>query len=141
MPEIIIWAVAFVVLTIIETQTIQLVSIWFALSALITMFAAIAGIQFLGQLVIFIILSALLIVATRPLVKKYINNKLVPTNAELEIGKHATVIEEINNISLTGRVKVDGVDWMARSDDNEIIPLGTTVTIMEIQGAKLIVKK
>lgn len=141
MPEIIIWGVAFIILTIIEIQTFQFVSIWFAISALITMFTAFANVPFVGQLIIFILLSAMLLIATRPFVKKHLQAKMIPTNAELDIGKPATVIEEIDNQKLTGRVRLDGVDWMARSSENEIIPLGTTVTVDRTEGAKLFVKK
>lgn len=141
MPEIIIWAVAFIILIIIEVQTFQFVSIWFAISALITMFTAFADVSFTAQLIIFTLLSAMLLIATRPFVKKHLLAKRVPTNADLDIGKTATVIEEIDNQKLTGRVKLDGVDWMARSSEDEIIPLGTTVTVVRTEGAKLFVKK
>ena len=141
MPEVIIWGAAFIILTIVEVQTFQFVSIWFAISALITMFTAIANVPFVGQLIIFTLLSAMLLIATRPFVKKHLQPKRIATNAELDVGKSATVIEQIDNQKLTGRVKLDGVDWMARSSENEIIPIGTTVTVVRTEGAKLFVKK
>lgn len=140
MPEIIIWAVAFIVLTIFEVQTLQFVSIWFALSALVTMFLAIAGVALWIQIVVFILLSTLLLLISRPFVKKFIHVKSIPTNVELDIGKPASVIEEINNNIMKGRVRINGVDWSARSVDDTVIPVGTTVIIKEINSTKLYVE-
>ncbi len=141
MSEIIFWAVAFVVLTIAELCTYQLVSIWLALGSLVSLICAILGLGIIGQVIVFTAFSILLLIATRPFVKKVLKNRIVPTNAELDIGKIAIVIEKINNTTSTGRVKLNGVDWAARSSDNSVIPTGTSVTVEKIEGAKLIVKK
>ncbi len=141
MSEIIFWAIAFVVLTIAELCTYQLVSIWFALGSLVSLICAILGLGILGQIIVFTVFSVLLLIATRPFVKKVLNNRIVPTNAELDIGKIAIVIEKINNTTSTGRVKLNGVDWAARSSDDSTIPTGTSVTVEKIEGSKLIVKK
>ena len=61
--------------------------------------------------------------------------KKTATNSELNIGENATVIEDINSENGTGRVNLNGVDWMAVSDC--IIPAGSTVVVTEIDGAKL----
>ena len=141
MSEIILWAIAFVVLTIAELCTYQLVSIWFALGSLVSLICAILGLGILGQIIVFTVFSVLLLIATRPFVKKVLKNRIVPTNAELDIGKIAIVIEKINNTTSTGRVKLNGVDWAARSSDDSTIPAGTSVTVEKIEGSKLIVKK
>lgn len=139
-PDIIIWAIAFVVLTVIEIGTFQFVSIWFAISALITMFCAIAGVAFMGQVIIFIIISAMLILATAPLMKKLRKKRRVATNSDLEIGKSALVIEEVNSVQATGRVRLSGIDWMALSTDNTVIPVGTSVIVEKVEGAKVYIK-
>ncbi len=140
-PDIIIWAVAFVALTIAELETVQFVSIWFALSALITMFCAIADVSVTGQIVVFVLMSTMLLICTRPLSKKLNARKMYATNADLDIGKTASVIDEINNAQAKGRVKLSGVDWMARSTDGSVIPEGETVVVEKVDGAKLIVRK
>jgi len=140
-PDIIIWAVAFVALTIVEMETFQFVSIWFALAALVTLFCAIADVPVFGQIVIFVIISTMLLICTRPLSRKLNAKKRDATNADLDVGKTATVIDEINNTHAKGRVKLSGVDWMARSSDDSVIQEGEIVVIEKIDGAKLIVRK
>lgn len=141
MSEIILWAIAFVVLTIAELCTYQLVSIWLALGSLVSLICAVLGLGIVGQVIVFTVFSVLLLIATRPFVKKVMKNRSVPTNSELDIGKVAIVIEKINNTTSTGRVKLNGVDWSARSSDDSTIPAGTSVTVEKIEGSKLIVKK
>ena len=70
-----VW-LAFVILFVIaECMTVGLVSIWFAGGSLIAMFLAMAGADLVWQMLAFVVISAGLIFATRPLAKKYINNK------------------------------------------------------------------
>ena len=141
MGEIIMWAIAFVVLTIVELSTYQLVSIWLALGSLVSLICAILGLGIVGQVIVFTVVSVILLIATRPFVNKVLKNRVVLTNAELDIGKVAIVIEKINNTTSSGRVKLNGVDWAARSSDDSVIPSGTSVTVERIEGSKLIVKK
>lgn len=139
MGEIIFWAVAFVFLTIVELSTYQLVSIWFALSSLLSLLCAVLGFNIIVQVVVFVVAASILLIATRPFIRKFLKNKNVPTNAELNIGKVAVVIEEINN-GISGRVRLNGVDWSARSTDNSVISVGENVVVEQIDGSKLIVK-
>lgn len=135
------WAIAFVFFIICEISTATaLVSIWLGFGALISMFCAIGGCSFTVQIVVFVIASVLLLVFTRPLAKK-IQGKQVKTNYELDIGKTAVVIEDIDNLHNCGRVKLNGVDWEARSVDGANISAGIVVTVKEISSSKLIVSK
>lgn len=72
-------------------------------------------------------------------IKKICSKKIQPTNIELDVGKTAVVIEEINNKIDTGRAKLNGVDWKAVSADDSIIPEGSIVRIDNIRGTKLYV--
>lgn len=134
------WAVAFVVFVILELVTAPLVSIWLALGSLAAFLCAyFFGIPFGAQLAIFIAVSAIALICTLPLRKK-VNEEVIPTNSDLDIGKNARVIEEINAELGTGRVSMNGVDWGAVSADRGIvIPEGSIVIVKEIDGAKLIV--
>ncbi len=136
---IIFWGIAFIVLTVAELMTVQMISIWLAISALITMFFAILDVEFWQQILVFVIISTVLLIATRPLAKKFNATRRVATNAELDIGKNAIVIEEIDSKLTKGRVRLGGVDWSAKAADNSVIPEGTTVTVAKIEGSKLIV--
>lgn len=134
------WAALFVVFVVVELGTFQLVSIWLAVGALAAMFMSIFGLPFWSQLLVFALASVVLLVATRPIVRKMLKD-IKPTNAELDIGKNANVVEEIDNRHGKGRVCLNGVYWAARSYDNKVIPVDSVVKIMQIDGSKLIVDK
>lgn len=137
--HLILWGVVFAIMVVAELSTMQLVSIWFAAGALAAFIGAICEVSFVAQLILFTAISIVLLVFTRPLLKKVTVNKVQPTNADLDIGKTAVVIEEINNTSGTGRVRISGVDWKAVSGDGSVIPSDTVVTVTAVQGAKLTV--
>lgn len=136
---IIFWAAALVFFLVLEAVTFQLVSVWLGLGALVSLLLAIFEVPFWVQLLVFVAVSAVALWATRPLVKKFFSNK-VATNSELDIGKVAIVTETINNSLSKGRVKLNGTYWAARSLEGDIIEEGSTVTVVEVDGAKLIVK-
>lgn len=136
----IIWAFMIVFFGAFEAITLQLVSIWFVFGSIGALIASFCGLDFIWQVLIFIIISVLALIITRPLVKKYINTSKLPTNADRVIGQQALVIEEINNIEATGQVKVDGKTWTARAADDTVIPQGIMVNVEKIEGVKLIVK-
>ncbi len=77
----------------------------------------------------------------RPLITKYgYNRDKTRTNRDALIDKTGTVTEEINPQKNTGRVKIDGDDWKAKSPNNEIIQTGVSVKVIEIDSIVLIVK-
>ena len=136
----IIWAAAIVVFGILEAVTAQLVSIWFVFGAIAALIASFFNVPFAVQVVIFVAVTVLALVITRPLVKKFINPKKVKTNADKVVGQTGIVVQDINNVEATGQVKVDGQIWTARSTGNNVIASGNEVIIERIDGVKLIVK-
>lgn len=137
-----IWLGILVASVVLEIVTTQIVSIWFAIGALAAFIAALAGVQQLWiQIVIFVLVSAVAVVATRPLVKRIVNKKAEPTNADMVIGKTGIVTEKIDNLAPSGLVKVSGSVWTARSADDSVIEAGERITVKEINGVKLIVIK
>lgn len=139
MYDLIFWGVVFAVMVIAELASFQLISIWFAVGALVTFIAALLGAELGVQTLVFVLVSILLLAFTRPLLKKFAVKKVQPTNIELDVGKTAVVIEEINNKLDTGRARLNGVDWKAVSADDSIIPRGSIVKIDNIKGTKLYV--
>lgn len=134
------WLIAMVFFLVVEAVTVGLVCIWFAAGSLAALLCAMLNGPVWLQIVLFLIVSAVTLYYTRPLVKKYVNNKVEPTNADIVIGKECRVTETIDNIAGTGAVYVDGKTWTARSEnDDETIPEGTLVTAQRIDGVKLIV--
>ena len=141
--DVIMWAVAVVVFVLAEVMTVQMVSIWFAVGAAITLACVFLfeDVTLLQQLCIFIAASSIFLLLTIPFMKKRRNKGFTETNANLDVGKSAVVIEEINTDSGTGRVTLNGVDWSAvPADKNSIIPKDSIVTVVRVNGAKLIVE-
>lgn len=140
--HIIFWAVLTVILIGSEVVTVQLISVWFGAGSLVAFISSFMGIDFYMQVIIFIAVSIILLLATRPFVKRFLNEKNhVKTNSDSLIGKECVVKEEVNNISGIGRVFADGLDWAARSYDNTVIcKPNQTCTVTDIQGVTLIVK-
>lgn len=136
----IFWAAAILVFGIAEAVTVQMVSIWFLVGAIAALIAALCGASPVIQIIVFIAVSVLALVITRPLVKKYISPKKENTNADRVIGQIGIVTEDIDNINAIGQVKVDGKIWTARSADNSNLSAGSEVVIDRIDGVKLIVK-
>ena len=133
------WLIIMVLFLVVEAATVGLVCIWFAVGALVALLAAMCGAQLWLQIVLFLVVSAATLYFTRPLVKKFVNSRVEPTNADMVIGKECRVTETVDNIAGTGAVYVDGKTWTARSVSDEVIPEGALVTAKSIDGVKLIV--
>lgn len=139
MQYYIIWAVLFVVLCVVEANTANLMTIWFAAGALITLIATALGVPPAWQFWIFVISSIVLLAATRPLVKKRLVIKDEKTNADRVIGKKAIVRESITPDKFSGTVTVGGQVWSAISSDGSVIEEGAEVVVEAIEGVKLVV--
>lgn len=123
-----------------EAATMALTAIWFMPAALVSMILSLFGVKFYWQLIAFLVISLGLLIATKPLCKKFLyKGKDERTNAEALIGRQGVVTEAIENLQETGAVRINGLTWSARSHDGSAIPAGTVVTIREISGVKLIV--
>ena len=139
--EMYIWLGLMVLFLLVEAATAGLTTIWFAGGALIAFLAALLGGNLVIQVVVFVLVSLLLLVFTRPMVKKYLNGRTLKTNADSLIGRTAVVTEEISNLNATGTITIDGMPWTARTQTEEKIPVGAEVRIREIRGVKCIVEK
>ena len=137
---LIFWIVLLVVLIAVEAVTAQLVTIWFAAGAAAALIAERCGLEQWLQWIIFIAVSVIALIATRPLVKKATKSTIEPTNADRCIGQTAVVTEDISNIDGKGQVQVGGTVWTARSSDGSVFRKDEKVTVERIEGVKLIVK-
>lgn len=136
----IVWVVLMVVFLVVEAATAGLTCIWFAVGSLAALIAALFDAQLWLQIVWFLVISFVTLYFTRPLVKKYVNSRSQPTNADMVIGKEALVTEDIDNVEATGTVSVGGKVWTARSADGGRIKSGAVVSVLRIEGVKLIVE-
>lgn len=126
---------------ILEILTFGFLVFWFAVSALITMIFSLFVENLIAQIIFFIILSTVLLFATKPFVEKITRkDKTVKTNAFSIEGKVAKVIKPIEPIEGTGQIKVQGEVWSAKSYNDTYIEQDTEVIIEKIDGVKVIVK-
>ena len=132
------WIGAIVLFTLVEILTVGLVSIWFVAGAVVALVVQLLGAELWLQVTLFLLVSILLLVLTKPWVKRHFNRKLTPTNVDMLIGQEALVTEAIDNLRACGAATVGGKVWTARSVDAPI-PAGSTVTIVRIEGVRLIV--
>lgn len=137
--SLLLWASVIIIAVIIEAGTFQFISVWFALGGIVALIADIAGASFGVQFALFTVSSVIFLIIGFPLGRKLADFKKTSTNFEMNIGKTATVIEEINSAQSTGRVRLNGVDWIAVSADGSIIPKDSAVVISEFKGTKLTV--
>lgn len=141
MWQYVLWTAAIVIFCVAEGASFNLVTIWFAFGAVGALIAAMAGASFLVQLVVFAALTAVLLAATRPLVKKKLRPKEEKTNADRAIGKHGVVTDTISPEKFAGKVRVSGQEWSAVSIDGGYIQQGRTVEVVRIEGVKLLVRE
>ena len=136
-----VWLVIAVVLGIFEAATVALVSIWFAIGAVAAMVPAYFNAPFWVQILVFILVSALCFVFTRPFFKKIIRVNKQPTNVDRLVGQEGVATDDIENIECRGKVFISGLTWSARAETGELIPQGAVVTVKKIEGATLVVKR
>ena len=133
-----LWGGIFVAALVIEGLTLQLMSIWFSVGALAALISSFFDVPVAWQWVRCGAVSLILFLATRPLIRKWNHTPTTHTNADSVIGMEGIVKEEINTLEGTGRVFVNGLSWAARADT--VIPEGTTVTVLSMQGVTLTVE-
>ncbi len=136
--SLIFWGAIVVLAALVELSTVALVSIWFVFGGIAAFIAGFLGYDFLTQTTIFVLLSLLLFLLTRPMVGKITRNP-IPTNTDSLVGQSGKTIVEINDIQGTGRVMIQGQDWSAKSSNGTIIPVQQTVKIDKIEGVTLYV--
>ena len=138
--EVYIWLVLFAAFLIVEAACpIHLVSIWFAAGALAAALVSVLHGALWLQITVFVVVSAGLLAALWPFVKKFLKPRLSATNVDSVIGTQGYVTDAIDNLSATGQVKLGGMYWTARSTDGKPIPTGTLIRVDKIEGVKVFV--
>ena len=138
MANWVFWLIIILFLAVLEVLTVNLVSIWFIASAMVSLVISFFVDSFYIQFLVFGVLGIILMITTRPLLNKYIKPKTEKTNLDRVIGMHGVVTEEIKR-NVVGEVKVDGKRWSAIATKK--ISVGEEVVIEAIDGVKLKVRK
>lgn len=133
------WLALLILFSIGEAVTVGLTSVWFAVGSLGALLCALAGGGPWLQVGVFLALSGLALALVRPLAKKFLTPGYSATNADRVIGQEAVVTQTIDNLHGQGQVNIAGQTWTARSQDDTIIPEGTLVRVLRIEGVKVFV--
>ncbi len=135
------WGIVLLAMVVLEVSTLNLVSIWFALAALVSLIAALLGASLPIQFVLFVFCSAvgflIFTLFIRPKIQKM---RTIPTNADRIIGEIGQVIEDISPLEDKGLIKVKGQMWSARTDLPNLIEKDTLVRVIDIRGVKAVVE-
>lgn len=134
----IFWLILIFVLIIAEVSTVNLVTVWFIASGIISLILSFFIDSFFVQFAVFVILGIILLLTTRPILLKLMKAKNESTNLDRVIGMTAIVTETIKKNEI-GEVKVDGKHWSAISKKK--LEVGEEVIVEAIEGVKLIVRK
>lgn len=135
-----LWFALMAIFVIVEAACpFHLVSIWFAVGALVATVIGLLGGEFWLQATAFLVISVGLLIALWPLTKKFLKPKVTATNVDALIGTQGYVTAAVDNLNAVGQVKLGGMEWTARSTTGEKIDAGTLVTVDRIEGVKAFV--
>lgn len=134
------WLLLSIIFTVIEVATLGLTTIWFALGALVMLLLSPLPIPFLWQILVFLIISSVLLIFTRPIAVKKLKVGREKTNTDSLIGEKALVIKDISEFD-KGLVKVHGMEWSAQSVDGQTVVKGERCIVERIEGVTLMVRK
>lgn len=141
MEMIWVWLAVVAVSLIVEFFTWDLTSIWFAVAGLVSLIlSAIDGINWVWQLGVFIVVSAVLIIFVRQICKKLLLKSDEKTNVDAFIGKHTKLVTGISDADHLGTVKFNGITWSALTENGTALESGAEVEIVRVDGNKMIVK-
>lgn len=138
-----LWIAVIVIALFVEIITTALVSVWFIAGAIGALVASLMGASNIIQYITFVMFSLITLIACRPIImknRKVSNDSLTVANIEVLVGKAAIVTEAIDNVRGTGRVVVSGDYWAARSEDGLNIEKDKSVTVVRVEGVKVVVK-
>ena len=128
-----------IICVVIESLTLALTTIWFGISAFVLVFLAFTPLPFVAQVFIFVALALVLLIFTRPVVKKKLSQKQIATNYERVIGQIAVVTKKITALD-KGAVKINGMEWTAAVKEDLVLEKGSKCIIEEIAGVTAYVK-
>ena len=137
-----IWLAVIVITAVVELVTTELVSIWFTFGAIIPfVLATTNAVGFEWQILIFVVVSAVLILSLRNVTKKFLlKNANYKSNVDSLVGKQCRMLAK-TDFETVGCVKINDVEWSAVSVDGKKIEKDEIVEVVKVNGNKLMVKK
>lgn len=140
MNLLVFWLVLAAIFFVLEIITPgALVSVWFAAGALAAAIGALCSLPLLAQAGIFLVFSSVLLFLTRPLARRLHNQESPDFGSPALIGRQGKLLEPVDREKGTGLIRLDGTTWRCMSSDGEPIDMNRMVTVMKIDGNKLVV--
>jgi membrane protein implicated in regulation of membrane protease activity len=135
----IVWLIVAAALGAAEIFTTTLAFGLVAVGALVAAGTGAAGGNAALQFVAFVVASAAGLGIARPLAMRHIRQPpALRTGTAALVGRTAFVLEEVT--ARGGRVQIGGEEWSSRPyDETLVIPAGSTVDVMQIEGATALV--
>ena len=135
-----IWMIIAGLFIVGEIFTAGFFLFWFGIGALVAGILAIFGLGPAWQLGAFVLVSGILFLASRRVAEKFSKKQPPGIGADRFVGKEGVVLEEIDNIKNTGRVRTGKDEWRADSQSGDVIPEGQRVRVVSLDGTHLVVK-
>lgn len=134
-----VWLILFVAFVVLEAVTYQMISTWFAIGAVFSALSSSLGAGVGLQIGVFLVVSAVCLMALRPFAFKLLKVKKEKTNADALLGQYVVITEDADSVNGKGRIQ--GMEWSVRSEDGDLIKVGDKAVVKKISGVKLIVSK
>lgn len=137
-PAIILWLVIGVGVILLDIGTSLFLFVWFAIGSVVAIIAALAGVNFAWQLILFGISSIIAISIGYPWSRKKFKNTVNRTKLMEEeyIGKTFIASEDIDD---RYRFKVSGIYWTGENKGEKILK-GQKFQVVGIEGNKLVIE-
>ena len=137
----VIWLIFAFLFLIIEVFSVNMITIWFSLGCMFSFVCSLFHLGIIVQFIVFVLISFVGLLFFKNKISKNVNDNIETTNFENIVGKQGIVTTEINNNLGQGRILVDGEDWRAISDDNNILEVNSHVIVVKMESTKLYVKR
>ena len=136
-----VWIGLIILAFLVEAAVPGLVAIWFVPAGIVALILCLLSVPLEIQVVAFLLIALLCILLARRFFKKHMEQKTAKTNIDAIVGVRCLVTEHVENLAGLGQVKVNGMYWAARSyDDDVTFEPGDEVTVLAIEGVKLIIR-
>ena len=138
----VVWTTVIVAAVVAEVLIPGLVAIWFVPGGIVSLVLSLFSVDLWVQVLVFLLLSIAFLLCSRFIFRKLITKPSVKTNIDAVIGEKCVVTERVENLAGCGQVKVKGMEWSARTiDESETLSVGDVVTVVAVEGVKLIVRR
>lgn len=134
-----IWMVVAAVFVIGEIFTLGFFLLWFGIGAAVAGILAMFGLGGSWQWGAFAIISGVLFVLSRRFAERFSKKQPPGIGADRFIDKKGVVLEEIDNIKNSGRIRMGKEEWRAESDTGEVIAVGKMVEVIKVVGTHVVV--